>query len=144
MTALRRQPRRYEREAHPEVGVVAGADLKFPKTKYVPRGQRADLSVLALPKNSPDRNRSYLDFVRGQLCAAFAEDHVNCAGVTEAAHLEVLGKGIKASDYLTVPLCTAHHRLQHSVGLPTFQMNLGVNLWETSTRLLVEWIRRQR
>lgn len=140
---LRRTARRYDNPA-PDVELVAGADLAFPKNKFTPRGETADLSGLALPKNSPDRDRSYLDIVRGEICAVWHADHNRCAGVTEAAHLEVHGKGIKASDYLTVPLCTFHHREQHQLGIATFQINHGVNLWETSTRLLAAQLRRRR
>jgi hypothetical protein len=141
MTLSRRFPRRYEHAA-PEVEIAAVPALAFPKVKYIPRREASH--GLALPKDAPDRDRPYLDYVRGELCAAWPEDSTHCAGVTEAAHLEVAGKGIKASDYLAVPLCTFHHALQHQIGLAQFQITIGVNLWECATRLLVGWIRIAR
>lgn len=123
----------------------AASQLKFPKSKYVPRGENViDMSALTLPKTPPDRNRDYLDFVRGHSCAAWGEDAAGCGGVTEAAHLEVPAKGQKASDYLCVPLCTLHHRRQHQIGIAQFQISIGVNLWEVSTRLLIVWVRRMK
>lgn len=141
MALSRRFARRYERPA--EVEVAAESGLKFPKPSFVPRAERVrDRSNLALPVEPPDRSRAYLDFVRGEICAVNADAHHECAGVTEAAHLEVHGKGVKASDFLTVPLCTFHHRRSHDVGIVTFQITYRINLWEVATRLLVRWVRR--
>lgn len=131
------------RKSKPEIDPDEPASkLAFPKSKYVPRANNATPdSALAFRKELPDRDRSYLDFVRGQSCAAWGEDAPNCNGVTEAAHLEVPHKGQKASDYVSIPLCTAHHRLQHQMGVARFQITIGVNLWEVAARSLVAWIR---
>ena len=136
---MTRRARRYDRPA--PVEVAPDSDLMFPKTRFVPHGD-PDLSGLAFPKEHPDRNRPYLDMVRGEICAVNSADPTHCMGVTEAAHLEVYGKAIKASDYLTVPLCTYHHREQHQLGIAPFQIQHAINLWEVSTRLLVRWLRR--
>jgi hypothetical protein len=52
---------------------------------------------------------------------------------TEAAHLQRkvgpgtgAGIGMKADDFLTVPLCTECHTTQHSVGGTTFFARIGV------------------
>lgn len=120
----------------------SASKLAFPKSKYVPRAENAaPLSALAFGKELPDRDRNYLDYVRGQSCVAWGEDAANCSGVTEAAHLEVPYKGQKTSDYLTVSLCSGHHRMQHQMGIARFQISIGVNLWEFAARSLAMWIR---
>lgn len=112
--------------------------LPLQKIKPGRGGKRIDYTRLKFPKAVPDRDKAYLKFVRSQVCAAYSNE---CEGVTEAAHLGTTGRGMKTSDYLTVPLCTRHHGLSHSVGISTFQANEGVNLWEVAARLLVRWIR---
>lgn len=99
---------------------------------------KIDYTALKFPKNPPDRDADYLRFVRGHTCAAWSTD---CQGITEAAHLEVFGKGKKASDFFTAPLCSFHHALSHGVGIHTFQVNEGVNLWESAAKMLAAWIR---
>lgn len=140
MTILRREPRRYAREAEPK---STGAEmLALPKPRFVPKGERADRSVLAIGIAEPARDKDYLAFVRSELCAVYGTSNHECGGSTEAAHLVVDGKGRKADDYLTAPLCTNHHRIQHDMGIVTFQLTYGVNLWEVSLLLLVRWVRR--
>jgi hypothetical protein len=113
------------------------ANLAFPKV--APKGEEIDYSALAIPKAAPVRDRDYLAMIRSELCAAYSND---CGGVTEAAHLESPHKGIKTDDYLTVPLCSVHHATAHQVGISTFQINEGVNLWRVAMKLLVKWVRR--
>ncbi len=142
-----REPRRYDRPASEAPEHDLAADLAFPKPRYVPQGERADLTNAPVPRDEADRNSRYLDFVRSEICAVWGEDGCHCGGVTEAAHL-IGGMGRKRSDYLTVPLCSNHHRLgagaQHNLGLTQFQIQYSVNLWEVSTRLLIRWIRMMR
>jgi len=103
-----------------------------------------DYSNLALPKHAPARSKAYLDYVREQICAVNrTASFTQCGGRTEAAHLEVAGRSIKASDFLTVPLCTRHHAEQHSIGILTFQANHGIGLWETAAHLLARWCEGQ-
>lgn len=146
MTLLRHKP--FDRYSHTAAEAEDLKDalrdsLMFPKKKYVPRGSPSDLDALPLPKEHPDRNRPYLNFVRSEICAVNGVANHECAGVTEAAHLEVHGKSVKASDYLTVPLCTFHHLRQHSVGIAEFQITYQVNLWEVAMRILVRWVRME-
>ena len=115
--------------------------IAIPKpTRTKRRAANADYARLSLAKAVPDRDPDYLSYVRSQTCATWSTE---CCGVTEAAHLVVYGKGIKASDYLTVPLCTCCHRLQHQIGIVAFQIERGVNLWEVATRLLIRWVRQE-
>lgn len=142
MTFSRRDPRRYDRGAD-EFRTDAEALLAHPKPRYVPQGERADRSVLALPISEPARDKDYLAVVRGELCAVYGSYHRECGGVTEAAHLIVDAKGRKADDYLTAPLCSNHHAAQHQMGIASFQMTYGINLWEVAMLILVRWTRRQ-
>jgi hypothetical protein len=130
---------RVVRYGKPEAVVTEGSELALPKHK--PQGEPIDYTALAIPKNPPDRSRSFLDIVRGEICAVNHVAHYECGGVTEAAHLEVEGVGIKASDFLTVPLCSSHHAAQHNVGIDTFQLNYGVNLWRVNALLQSRFIR---
>jgi hypothetical protein len=116
------------------------AKLQFPKpSKYDRKALRVDTSDLELAKEPPDRNAKYRDFVRGHVCAVVNNE---CSGKTEHAHIGTGGKGLKASDYYSVPLCTAHHREQHNVGAWTFQQHHRIDLWEVAAKLLAEWVRR--
>ena len=135
---------RYSRQVESDEFRADESALAFPKPRYVPKGERVDASTLSLPKDRPDRDRAYLDFVRSEVCAIWPDDGIHCGGITEAAHLVGHGTSVKASDYLSAPLCTRHHALQHSLGVASFQATYGVNLWEVAARLLVRWIRRQR
>jgi hypothetical protein len=114
------------------------ANLAFPKV--APKGEEIDYSALAIPKAGFSRDNDFRAFVRGHVCAAYRE--TECQGVTEHAHLATGGKSIKADDRLSVPLCSYHHRQCHDLGLYTFQINHGINLWESCARLLAEWIKR--
>lgn len=92
-----------------------------------------DTSGMAFPKHAPPRDRKHLAFVREQACAVIGN---SCGGVTEAAHIGVEGRGLKSSDFFTIPLCTLHHRESHDAGIITFQLNHAINIWEVCARLL--------
>lgn len=69
----------------------------------------------------------FRQFVRGRPCI-FA-DTGQCEGKREAAHLDFAGgKGVstKVADRYSVPMCSAHHRLQHSLGWQTFMIRMEV------------------
>lgn len=100
-----------------------------------------DYTKLAFPKAPPARDKKHLAYVREQICAIVGND---CGGVTEAAHLSTTGRGMKAPDYLTVPLCSKHHRDQHSQGIITFQLNHSIDLWEVCARLLARRMTEER
>lgn len=87
-----------------------------PPKKDMGRGQR-----VRLPE--------HLDAIRQCQCLACSTE-----GRTEAAHLQRkvgpgtgAGIGMKADDCYVVPLCTACHTTQHSVGETTFFKNIGVD-----------------
>ena len=64
----------------------------------------------------------YLQWLRGRKCAA--DGHDLCDGRMEAAHVDHAGdKGVstKVSDKFAIPLCSDHHRRQHTKGWMTFE-----------------------
>lgn len=67
-------------------------------TVTVPQVRRP---VLTLPKNTPKRNKEYLQWVASLRCA-----HCGKAGPSQAAHAnEGKGMGIKADDDTVFPMC---------------------------------------
>jgi len=66
----------------------------------------------------------FLQWLRGRECAAERFGEIECDGRLEAAHVDYAGdKGMstKCSDRYTIPLCSAHHRRQHSIGWKSFE-----------------------
>jgi hypothetical protein len=71
----------------------------------------------------------FLQWLRGRECYAscrLAADG-SCDGKIEAAHVDYAGgKGVgtKVADRYAIPLCAAHHRLQHDRGWKWFDVNM--------------------
>lgn len=66
----------------------------------------------------------FLQWLRGRGCMV---GNADCMGKIEAAHVDYAGgKGIstKVADRYAVPLCSHHHRLQHSIGWRRFEASL--------------------
>lgn len=65
------------------------------------------------------RSQAHCTFVRGYQCAV-----PGCVGLPiEAAHVRFgsgAGMGQKPSDWRVTPLCSEHHRQQHTAGEPSF------------------------
>jgi hypothetical protein len=73
---------------------------------------------------------AFLQWLRGRPCAFGLIDGHNCEGKIEAAHLDWAGgKGIatKVADRFSVPMCSGHHRIQHTKGWLTFMRDREVN-----------------
>lgn len=52
----------------------------------------------------------------------------NCDGKIEAAHVDYAGDkgmGTKVSDRFAIPMCSKHHREQHSKGWSAFERTYG-------------------
>ena len=65
---------------------------------------------------------AFLRWLRGRECLAFSPI---CLGKIEAAHVDYAGgkgMGTKVADRHAIPLCSAHHRLQHANGWPWFDI----------------------
>ena len=45
----------------------------------------------------------------------------SCQGCVEAAHIGSHGFGQKASDHSVLPICYAHHRELHAMGVPFWE-----------------------
>lgn len=76
-------------------------------------------------KNSPRPAEKsapgFLQWLRGRNCAV---GPLGCEGKIEAAHVDHAGgKGVgtKVADRHAIPLCTGHHRAQHTRGWRTFE-----------------------
>lgn len=69
-------------------------------------------------KNAP----RFLQWLRGRPC--FLAESGECEGKMEAAHVDHAGgKGVgtKVADRHCIPLCSKHHRIQHTIGWKSFQ-----------------------
>jgi hypothetical protein len=96
--------------------LARGAPL--PKRNAKRKGHR-------FPKNVDE---PYREFIRGLSCSADESflpwfcrhlGSIDCKGAVECAHVKTRGAGGKDRGNC-VPLCTAHHRQQHDVGIKTF------------------------
>jgi hypothetical protein len=79
----------------------------------------------------PVRDTAYLKFIRSLPCCVCFRDR----GI-EAAHVGRRGMSQKSSDRETIPLCSAHHREQHRIGLREFSKVYELDVWELINRLL--------
>ena len=77
------------------------------------------------------RNPEYTDWIRSLPCLL-------CGGTAEVAHVRSRGAG---GDDIgnTVPLCHAHHRQQHQVGIKSFQLQWGVDLQAHANWYADQW-----
>jgi hypothetical protein len=85
------------------------------------------------PRPAEKSAKGFLQWLRGRECACASD---LCAGRMEAAHVPhkaTKGVGTKSSDAFAIPLCSSHHRSQHSLGWQTFQ-----NLYGFSAENLAE------
>lgn len=82
----------------------------------------------------------HLAFVRKHVCAVEGKiPTLPCDGPIEAAHVRSSGEGgigLKPGDKFTIPLCSAHHRHQHTVGEAAFErlfridmLTIALSLW---------------
>ena len=85
----------------------------------------------------------FLQWLRGREC--ILADQGGCDGKLEAAHLDFAGgKGVgtKVADRYAVPMCQAHHRLQHTIGWPALMLRMGVGagpLLDAAKRFWLAW-----
>lgn len=82
------------------------------------RRKPAKLGVREAPQI---RNDAHLKWVRGHVCSILG---LSCSGRIEAAHVRTGtdgGMGVKPSDCWVIPLCSAHHALQHQIGETEFE-----------------------
>ena len=64
----------------------------------------------------------FLQWIRGRDC--FVSESGECEGKIEAAHIDRVGgkgMGTKVADRWAIPLCSKHHRMQHTIGWVSFQ-----------------------
>lgn len=78
-----------------------------------------------------ERVSRYAVWVRGLPCLL---EGLACMGRIEVAHVQSRGAG-GADEGNTVPLCSAHHRQQHDIGLRSFNHKHRTNLERVARRL---------
>jgi hypothetical protein len=78
------------------------------------------------PRPAEKSAPQYLQWLRGRdCCLVFMR---GCEGRMEAAHVDYAGDkgmGTKASDRFAIPMCSKHHREQHTMGWDTFERAYG-------------------
>lgn len=80
------------------------------------------------------RSRQHLDWVRDLPCAACGQSWQPC----DPAHVRrgtQGGTGLKPGDNHVVPLCSAHHREQHSIGEASFERRYGLDMKALAERI---------
>lgn len=96
------------------------------------------------PKDdAPIRCAGFLQYVRGHNCCCVESDPTGCEGKIEAAHVRRGtngGIGSKPGDNFSIPLCSAHHREQHSIGEQSFEKRHGFKMLQVADRLWRRWI----
>ena len=91
------------------------------------------------PRPAEKSAPAFLQWLRGRECVmAF-----NCDGKIEAAHVDYAGgkgMGTKVADRHAIPMCSKHHREQHSIGWLAFQNRYGkFNAEEVAARYWANW-----
>lgn len=99
--------------------------------------------MVKFPKLNPERDKKYRAWVRTHPCLV-GRYFVNpfkeiCQGQVVDHHIESLGTGIKCSDYLTVPVCNAHHR-EVERSREIFEKRYNIDLKEEAERLRREYV----
>lgn len=81
------------------------------------------------------RSPGHLAWVRGHVCAV---ENADCQGKIEAAHVRIGtdgGTGVKPSDCYAIPLCFAHHTMQHSMGERSFEAAHNISMRKIADEL---------
>ena len=86
-----------------------------------------------IPNLQLSRDKDYLEFIRNKPC-------IVCAGNAEPHHLGEHGIGIKATDYMAVPLCHKHHTECHSGGIIKFQERYNISFPSRIIEMLILFI----
>lgn len=82
---------------------------------------------------------AFKQWLRGRDCAV---SNLNCDGRMESAHVDFLGSkgmGTKTEDRHCIPLCTFHHRAQHTRGWLTFQADHKMDAAKLSDAYWQQW-----
>jgi hypothetical protein len=97
------------------------------------------------PKNVKRTSREYVRCYesreRCRWVAQLACSVLNCgAGPCDNAHAPGdSGAGYKASARYVLPLCRAHHRESHQIGVATFEAKYGIRLADDAARTQSLW-----
>jgi len=92
--------------------------------------------------DAPIRCPSHLKWVRGHNCICVEIDPTGCEGKIEAAHVRRGtdgGVGSKPGDNFSIPLCSNHHREQHTIGEQSFEKRYRFSMLQVADRLWRKW-----
>ena len=94
------------------------------------------------PRPAEKSAPGFLKWLRGRECALASSRDMLCGGRIEAAHVDHggdKGVGTKASDRFAIPLCSEHHRIQHSRGWRTFEASWQFDALEAAEAYWKAW-----
>lgn len=80
---------------------------------------------------APIRDEAYLAYIRQLSCCV-----TGAAAPSEPHHIFTRGRGVKCSDYATIPLSTEMHHRLHEVGQKSFYATYNINPWECVAQCL--------
>lgn len=85
------------------------------------------------PRDCP----SHRQWVRGHACAVCGEHPVEAAHCRKGIpdHEGPGGVGLKPHDKWVIPLCPAHHKIQHDMGEESFERSFRINMKSIAKQL---------
>jgi hypothetical protein len=84
------------------------------------------------PRFKEGRDPEWCEHVRGLPCVLLEQG--TCAGRVECAHVKARGAAGKDRGN-TVPMCSLHHTIQHTIGRLTFEQRFSIDLAAIATEL---------
>lgn len=120
--------------------ITKEVDTSQNQKRFISKSQLKRISsLMAIEKsNKPERDSTYLEFVRGFPCLV-------CKQPSTAHHVENNGMSSKGSDYLAISLCYNHHVANgdsvHRLGNEEFQKKFNVNFKDQQIKLLTKYIK---
>lgn len=105
-----------------------------------------DFGTLQFQKITHATDRDYLAWIHSHDCAVkrfglpISPRAKKCGGDVQAAHIAKAGRGQKASDFATIPLCQVHHE-QQEPSWPDFEVIYSLSRYFVAFWMLERWHR---
>jgi hypothetical protein len=100
--------------------------------------RRRKKSSMGVRDSAIVRSPSYMQHIRGFVCAIFDKPGHECSGRMHAHHCREGadgGTGMKSGDNTCVPLCDLAHAEIHAKGWRTFESKYGIDLSALASKL---------